>query len=247
MDSHLARAYAFLERADMAGERTENSPVGNAVFDDVVPRRLDSNYLHVKREADGETVLAEAQRLQRRMVHVPDSELGERLAPYFKEHGWLVRRHVVMAQLREPTRKADFSLVTEVEEPMLRAARYQVVTGQPWAKPEVMEQLFAAKERIGQRVRSRYFAIVLDGVVVSYTDLYGDGADAQIEDVGTLHEHRERGYATAVVLAAIAEARKDGAEFVFLVADQEDWPKELYRQLGFDELGYYVKFIAPHT
>jgi hypothetical protein len=48
-----------------------------------------------------------------------------------------------------------------------------------------------------------------------------------------------------VVLAAIAAARRDGAEFVFLVADYEDWPKELYRRLGFDELGYYLKFIKP--
>jgi ribosomal protein S18 acetylase RimI-like enzyme len=247
MDSHLARAYAFVERADMAGERTEPSSVGTAVYDDAVPRRLDSNFLHVQGEADAATVLAEATRLERRMIHVPDSELGEQLVPFFKERHWLVRRHVVMAQLREPEREADLSLVTQVEEPMLRAARHQVVTGQPWAKPEVMEQLFAGKELIGRRVRARYFAVVLDGRVVSYTDLYQDGADAQVEDVGTLHEHRERGYASAVVLAAIETARADGAEFVFLIADLEDWPKELYRRLGFDELGYFVKFIAPHT
>jgi ribosomal protein S18 acetylase RimI-like enzyme len=61
--------------------------------------------------------------------------------------------------------------------------------------------------------------------------------------VGTLHDHRGRGYAKAVVLAAIAAARKRGAEFVFLVADHDDWPKELYRRLGFDELGYYVKLV----
>jgi ribosomal protein S18 acetylase RimI-like enzyme len=247
MDSQLARAYAFVERADMAGERTEPSSVGTAVYDDAVPRRLDSNFLHVQGEADAETVLAEAGRLERRMIHVPDSELGEQLVPFFQERHWLVRRHVVMAQLREPEREADLSLVTQVEEPMLRAARHQVVTGQPWAKPEVMEQLFAGKELIGRRVRARYFAVVLDGRVVSYTDLYQDGADAQVEDVGTLHEHRERGYASAVVLAAIETARADGAEFVFLIADLEDWPKELYRRLGFDELGYFVKFIAPHT
>jgi ribosomal protein S18 acetylase RimI-like enzyme len=247
MNSHLDRAYAFLERADMAGERTENSPVGEAVFDEAVPRRLDSNYLHVKREAEAETIQAEAERLKRRMIHVSDSELGERLAPHFKEQGWLIRRHVVMAQLREPAREADLTVVSEVEEPMLRAARYQVVTGEPWAKPEVMEQLFAAKALIGQRVTARHFAVVLYDKVVSYTDLYQDGADAQIEDVGTLQKHRKRGYASAVILAAISEARKAGAEFVFLVADLEDWPKELYRTLGFDELGYYVKFIAPHT
>ncbi len=247
MDSHLERAYAFLDRADMAGERTEHSSVGTAVFDDDLPRRLDSNFLRVERETDAETVREEAERLGRRMVFVPDPELGERLVPYFKERGWRINRVVVMAQLREPERTGDLSLVTEVEEPALRAARHQVVTGQPWASPEIMAQLFAGKELIGRRVQARFFAIVVDGEVVSYTDLYQDGTEAQVEDVGTLHEHRGRGYASAVVLAAIAEARKHGAEFVFLVADYEDWPKELYRRLGFDELGYYVKFIAPHT
>jgi len=247
MDSHLERAYAFLERADMAGERTESSSVGTAVFDDNLPRRLDSNFLRVERETDPETVREEAERLERRMVFVPDPELGERLVPYFKERGWRINRVVVMAQLREPERTGDLSLVTEVEEPALRAARHQVVTGQPWASPEIMAQLFAGKELIGRRVQARFFAVVVDGEVVSYTDLYQDGTEAQVEDVGTLHEHRGRGYASAVVLAAIAEARKHGAEFVFLVADYEDWPKELYRRLGFDELGYYVKFIAPHT
>jgi ribosomal protein S18 acetylase RimI-like enzyme len=245
--SYLARAYAFLARADMAGERSESSLVGTAVFDEAVPRRLDSNFLRVENEADAGAVRTEAERLRRRMIYVPDSEHGERLAPHFRERGWLVRRHVLMAQLREPERKADVSLVREVEEPTLRAARHRVVTGQPWAAPEVMAELFAGKQLIGNRVRARYFAVVLDGEVVSYTDLYQDGADAQIEDVGTLHEHREHGYASAVVLAAIAEARAAGAEFVFLVADLDDWPKELYRRLGFDELGYYVKFIAPHT
>jgi ribosomal protein S18 acetylase RimI-like enzyme len=247
MNEHLARAHAFLDRADMAGERLENSQVGDAVFDDRVPRRLDSNFLRVEREAEPETVEAEAQRLGRRMIHVPNSELGERLVPHFQLKGWLVRRHVLMAQLREPEREADLSIVSEVAEPELRAARHQVVTGQPWAKPEVMAELFAGKALIGRRVKARFFAVVLDDKVVSYTDLYQDGADAQIEDVGTLHEYRERGYATSVVLAAIASARAEGAEFVFLVADLEDWPKELYRRLGFDELGYFVKFIAPHT
>ncbi|HEY6835586.1 MAG TPA: GNAT family N-acetyltransferase [Gaiellaceae bacterium] len=248
MNDHLARAHAFIDRADMAGERQEPSEVGTAVFDDRIPRRLDSNFLRVEREADPVLVQAEAERLGRRMIHVPDSELGERLVPHFQaQEGWVIRRHVLMVQLREPERGADLSLVTEVDEPSLRPARHEVVTGQPWAAPEIMAQLFAGKELIGRRVRARYFAILVDGEVVSYTDLYQDGPDAQIEDVGTRHEHRERGYASAVVLGAIEVARAEGAEFVFLVADLEDWPKELYRRLGFDELGYFVKFIAPHT
>jgi ribosomal protein S18 acetylase RimI-like enzyme len=249
MDKDLARAYAFLARGEMAGERREPSSVGTAVFDDTVPKRLDSNFLRVERDLGPEAVLEEAHRLGRRMIHVEDVELGERFAPFFAERRWLVRRHLVMAQLRdpEPGRDGDLRSVEEVGEETLRPARHQVVTGQPWGTPEVMAQLFAGKQLIARRMKTRFLALKVDGEVASYTDLYQDGADAQIEDVGTIHEHRCRGYASTVVLAAINIARRDGADFVFLVADRDDWPKELYRRLGFDELGYYVKLIAPHT
>jgi ribosomal protein S18 acetylase RimI-like enzyme len=241
----LERAYAFLARGDMYGTRTANSSVGRAVYLDELPHRLDANYLWVGREAEAEQIAAEARRLDRRMIFLPDAELGERVAPYFGDHGWIVRRVLLMAQNREPEREADLSLVEEVDEEALRPARRSVNAGQPWGAPEVMDQLFAGKSLIAQQLRARFFAVTVGGEVVSYTDLYQDGGDAQVEDVGTLKEHRGRGYATAVILAAIKAARRDGAGFVFLVADYEDWPKELYRRLGFDKLGYYVKLVLP--
>jgi ribosomal protein S18 acetylase RimI-like enzyme len=245
MADHLARAYAFLAQADMAGSRSEPSRFGTAFYDDEVPLRLDSNFLLVDRSADPEGLAEESRRLSRRMITIPDSDEGERLAPDFAAAGWIVRRHLLMAQLREPDREADPTRVEEVAEEELRPARERVVEGQPWAKPEIMAQLFAGKHRIAERVRTRFFAVRVAGEVVSYTDLYQGGSDAQIEDVGTLPEHRGRGYASDVVLTAIHAAREEGAEFVFLLADLEDWPKELYRKLGFDELGYFVKLIAP--
>jgi ribosomal protein S18 acetylase RimI-like enzyme len=176
---------------------------------------------------------------------VSNPDLGERLAPWFAERGWRIDRHLVMAQLREPEKPADLSLVRELEEEALRPARRRLLQDQPWAKPEVVEQLFQAKALIGQRVTARFFGVPLEGEVVSYADLYLDGTDAQIEDVGTLPEQRGQGYATAVILGAIEQARASGADFVFLVAEAEDWPKELYRRLGFDELGHYTKLFTP--
>jgi GNAT superfamily N-acetyltransferase len=229
----------------MSGTRVVESPVGRAVYTDELPRRLDGNYLWVDRASEPEELVAEAARLERRLIFVPDPELGDALAPWFKQQGWRIDRHVVMAQLREPEREADLSLVHEVSEPDLRAARRRVLADEPWATPEVLDQIFAAKALIGERVRTRFFAVELEGEVVSYSDLYLDGADAQVEDVGTVPEHRNTGRATAVVLGAIAEARAAGAEFVFLVADANDWPKVLYGRLGFDEVGHYTKFFAP--
>ena len=247
MRDELARAYAFMARGDMGGTRIEPSPFGTAVYTDELPRRLDGNYFRVEHDTEPEELVAEAKRLERSLIFVPDPELGERLAPWFEEHGWRIDRHLVMAQLRAPEKTADLSLVREQDEEALRPARRRLLEDEPWAEPEVVEQLFQAKALIGKRVTARFFGVELEGEVVSYADLYVDGADAQVEDVGTLPEHRGHGYATAVILGAIEQARASGAEFVFLVADADDWPKELYRKLGFDELGHYTKFFAPVT
>ena len=73
-------------------------------------------------------------------------------------------------------------------------------------------------------------------------DLYSDGSTAQIESVLTLEPYRKRGLATAVVNAAVATALAEGHDFVFLIADQEDWPKEMYARLGFEPLGVFWDF-----
>ena len=52
----------------------------------------------------------------------------------------------------------------------------------------------------------------------------------------SLEGYRGRGFGRAVVLAASDAARAAGADLVFLVAVDEDWPKELYGKLGFDGL-----------
>ena len=245
MRDELARAYAFLARGDMGGTRVAETPSGRVVFTDELPRRLDGNYLWVDRNAEPEELVAEAEQHERRLIFVPDPELGDRLAPWFEHEGWRVDRHVVMVQLREPEREADLSVVRELREEDLRQARRQVLSGHSWATEEVLDHIFSAKRVIGERVRARFFGAVVDGEVVSYSDLYQDGTDAQIEDVGTLPGRRDRGYASAVVLGAIEAARRDGAEFVCLVADANDWPKELYRRLGFDTVGHYTKFFVP--
>ena len=58
-----------------------------------------------------------------------------------------------------------------------------------------------------------------------------------MEAVATLPAHRGRGYASAVVLRAVEEALAAGHDLVFLTADDDDWPKELYARLGFEQIG----------
>lgn len=248
--SDFDRAFDFMTRADMSGSRVEPFRFGTAVFTPELPLRHDSNYLLVETvpaDVSAADLVEEAERVQgaagleHRLLFFRSAELGERFAPDLVSLGWRCDRHVIMAQRRPPERALDTRLVSEVSEADLREARERQIRSYPWGTPEVARQLLDAKRRIP--VEARFFAVTPDDAVASYADLYLDGEIAQVEDVATMPEHRSRGYASAVVLRAVEEARAGGAELVFLVADAEDWPKDLYRRLGFDEIGANVKLL----
>jgi N-acetylglutamate synthase-like GNAT family acetyltransferase len=241
----MNEAFAFMRRSDIAGTREEPSKVGTAVFDERLPDRWDSNYLYVEQETTAAELAAEIERHGRKQAVVPDERLGAALAPAMAERGFRVDRHVVMVLRREPDRTPDLLRVVEVGHEQLRALRTQEILAQPWGSEETARTLLSAKPLIAERVTARFFAALEEGEVVSGTDLYLEGRWAQVEDVATSPGHRNRGHASAVVLRAIAEARASGADFVFLVADDEDWPKEWYGKLGFDVVGCYYKFIRP--
>jgi ribosomal protein S18 acetylase RimI-like enzyme len=94
-------------------------------------------------------------------------------------------------------------------------------------------------------VETRFFAAIVDGEPVSWADLYLADGVAQVEDVATLEAYRNRGLASAVVTAAVRAAEEAGAELIFLVADEDDWPKELYVRLGFEAIGRVHDFVRP--
>jgi ribosomal protein S18 acetylase RimI-like enzyme len=97
----------------------------------------------------------------------------------------------------------------------------------------------------------RRFAVCDGDDVVAWARLWTRGAEAQVEDVICLAEHRGRGYGRAVVAAATRAALADGPELLFIVADADDWPKGLYERLGYaaaGSLGVYLRFaLAPQS
>ena len=81
---------------------------------------------------------------------------------------------------------------------------------------------------------------------MSLCEVYSDGGTAQIEDVATLEAFQNRGFARANVLAALEAARADH-DLVFLVAAEDDWPKTLYKKLGFDQVGRWDHFLLKEA
>jgi GNAT superfamily N-acetyltransferase len=252
--SLLKRAVSFEDALrERCAERIVPFRFGRALFNDTLPLVWDLNVLRIE-EPDGatvETLVAEADRLHgeaghsHRRVAIGDDEAGSRLADGFHALGWRVDQFVVMGWRGPGERLADASAtVEEVDRDEVRPLREAIVRAEPWATGEDVTRMVAdAVELAGRLGSARHFAVRVNGEVASAADLYSDGRTAQVEDVATLPEHRGRGYASAVVLRAVEEALATGLDFVFLVADAGDWPRELYARLGFEPLGHRWTFL----
>jgi ribosomal protein S18 acetylase RimI-like enzyme len=247
----LPRIHRFEREIELAGGEEIPSPLGYGMVTPELPLRHDSNFLFIDRARDADEAAAEADRIlggagrDYRVILTFDAELGRRLRPEFDARGWRTMRHVFMVQRRDPDKRADLAVVREVDQAALRPQRRKAILGYPWGTPTLAEELLDSKLQLAQRARTRFFAVPAGDELVAWTDLYVAQGIAQIEDVATVEEHRGKGYATAVVLRAIEEGRREGADLVFLVADGEDWPRHLYARLGFDEVGPLYKFVTP--
>jgi predicted GNAT family acetyltransferase len=152
-----------------------------------------------------------------------------------------------MALRRPRDRAPDAGLAREVDAATHRAAEAATIREEPYGRDEeVVQQLVGMRTALAGAVpTARFFLGAADGVDAAVTTLYSDGVVAQVEDVATLRDYRRRGLARAAVSAAIDAAVEMGHRLVFIVADDEDWPKDLYARLGFDPIGRAWAFTRP--
>ncbi len=253
----LARCLAFLRALDhRAARRTVPFAFGVAHLHESLPRVWSRNYLVAEEnlgQASAELIALEADRilggagLRHRRIEVHDGEVGARLEAGFRGLGWGSQCDLVMVARREPDRRADAFVVEEASIEELEPIWVNGIRREPFGQDdEVVRQLVDNKRVVMEAIETRFFAARLDGALVSYCDLYSDGHTGQIEAVMTLEPYRNRGLARATVSHALEASREAGDDLTFLLAHQDDWPQELYRKLGFDEVGFIYDFVrAP--
>jgi len=255
--TELARCLAFLRALDhRAARQTLPFAFGVAHLDQSLPRVWSRNYLLAEEHLDqvsARLLAAEADRvlggagLRHRRIEVHEGAVGARLEAGFRGLGWASQCDLVMVAGREPDRPADTSLVEEVSFEELEPIWVDGIRSEPFGQDsEVVRQLVDNKRVVMETIETRFFAARVDGALVSYCDLYSDGQTGQIEAVMTLEPYRNRGLGRATVSHALAASREAGNDLTFLLAHRDDWPQELYRKLGFDEVGFIYDFVrAP--
>ena len=244
----LERILAFdRDLTERTSELVEGTAFGTAYLNLTFSERWSSNFVRVERSLDGvdadrlaadaDRVLGEHDQLRHRRVEIFDERNGPRLASAFLEMGWSVERNLFMVHRRPPEPRpgvAAAEMTFDEARPVIEA----VMREQPYIETEEgFRQLVGFREVLEREAGARFFVASVDGEPAAVCEGYVLDDVGQVEDVNTVEPFRGRGLASAIVLAASAWARNHGATLVFLVADDEDWPKELYRRLGFDDLG----------
>jgi len=229
---------------------------GTAYLDDDLPQRYYSNFLRTETDltrVSADDLIAAADeilgddRFEHRLVIVRDEVAAERLSPGFATAGFGRAPEVVQLLRREPDRPRalDVDVVPFSE---ARDLILQTYLEDEQLPNEVAVPFTDIRAKYESAVGARFFVARIDGEQAGLCELYVDGEDAQIENVGTILQFRNRGVARSVVLAACETARAAGAIRIWVLADEQDWPQHLYERLGFDRLAIDVGFLrSPAT
>lgn len=240
---------------DRIVEETVDLPWGKAVFTPSVPAVRAFNYVLVDNAPEDLTVdvlVAESHRLQgaaelnHRRICIEDPQRGEKLADGFSEEGWKVDRFMTMV-FRGPRPVASDQVELRPLTPLeYRQVHEKIMMEQsPNLRPNVLQQLLDMDQMYATVVDTTYLGAMHKDEPVSVCQIYSEGATAQIEDVATLKDWREQGLARSLMAKAIEHALDAGNEFLFLVADADDWPKDFYERLGFEAVAVNYEFVMP--
>jgi GNAT superfamily N-acetyltransferase len=262
----LHRAFAFERAMHAAVGRTITGAWGQAFLSPDLDRCYDRNVLWAAGDADGLSAAeldGHADRLlgghdlpHRRLLLEPPAEA--RLHDGLVGRGYDASRHVFQLHAgRAATPDAVPGVaVVEVSIDAVLAAndRYlQTDRDTPYGRDaRTRRHLLEHHRTYGPTgAQERRFAVCDGDDVVAWARLWTRGAEAQVEDVICLADHRGRGYGRATVAAATRAALAQDPELLFIVADADDWPRTLYERLGFvptGALGVYLRFARfPQT
>lgn len=179
-------------------------------------------------EADGRRV---GEEVEREAARWPDWEVER--TRYMVWRGGALDPALAGGNAEIAVREVPLAEIEELRRTLIDESSVPAGVPQPEA---TVDQLFDLNRRYGKAGGDRWF-VAPGADPRSCCCLLSDGRIGQVEEVATREDSRERGYAKAIVQAAVAAAQADGNAPIFLTAEAADWPQLMYANLGFETVG----------
>ena len=222
-------------------DRLEPVEHGTLIGISDVPGYWDYNLLRVDEptEATAEELAAAADALQgdlaHRRVQVLDEASGARLADGFAALGWKAFRHIWMLHAPSQDPGERDPAVEQVPARMVADLNREWLGSEPWMGGDAAAGRFAnVQARADARLPGTMLTLaVFDPWPVGFVALRQAVGAAEITELYVTPSHRRRGLSGALLRSAMATARAEGIGDLWIVADEDDWPKTLYERAGF--------------
>ena len=231
----------LLHRA--AATRFERVPAGFVCANSELPSVWDASRVQVEPDCEPPTLddlreLAELPatwhpQLRHREVYLSHSGENRELAYSLAREGWQVSELWLMIRRDPPGRIPPGARPLGGVALRRLKGRLGVEQGLPPASVEQFDRYDGLRTRAAARLA---FGAGDASAPMALADMYLRGDIAVIEDVATLKRARNRGYATAAVLGATAQALRVSARAVYLFAAPEV-ARGFYEPLGFEQIG----------
>ncbi len=168
--------------------------------------------------------------LEHRRLDFEDIAAGESRRPELTALGWKTTKLLWMRHTRPlPGDRTEM----EVEEvPYEAADELRLAWHLEEADGSEYEQFRVAAREVSMTRDVRVLTVNEGGRAIAFAQLERAGSGAEITQVYVRADRRGEGRGTAMTRAAVLAA--SDAEDLWIVADDEDRPKELYGRLGFD-------------
>jgi GNAT superfamily N-acetyltransferase len=177
--------------------------------------------------------------LPHRRVDFEPVDVGESLRAGFAEHGWASERLVWM---RHDAARRSGPAGIEVDEVPYDAVHALRVAWLEEDFPDLQPGAYFGEARaVARMLGARVFAVLEAGTPVAYAQLEYIGRSAEIVQVYVRADRRGRGLGTALTSAAIDAAGE--VDELWIVADDEGRPKQLYARLGFRAVRTVVELL----
>lgn len=193
-------------------------------------------------EIDAQALIAFTDRalsdLGHRRIDIETIELADDLRPELLAAGWRTTRLLWMRH-EAPSAIESSAEVQEVPYDAVRELR-TLWHDEDFPESESVEYEVAARE-VAMTRDVRVLAAVEGGRPIGFAQMERAGSGAEVSQVYVHPDYRGQGRGTAITRAAIESA--GDVEDLWIAADDEDRPKELYGRLGFRPAWRMMEFL----